>query len=247
MIEMNDSSYQGKELDIFRHAMHWKKYWSFIVKPYINGDVLEVGAGIGENTLLFQNADWSTWVCLEPDKQLAMRIESTLESVGIAYRYEVITGTLLGVDKNQKFDTILYIDVLEHIEDHEAELKHAALRLKEGGRLIILSPAHQMLYTPFDHSIGHFRRYNKELLASVVPDKFVREKLIYLDCVGLIASLGNRIFLRQKMPSLRQIRIWDRFMVPVSQVLDKWFFYCIGKTIIGIWEKPPPIYFERKI
>ena len=59
---------------------------------------------------------------------------------------------------DKKYDTILYIDVLEHIEDDYAEIKHAMGLLTSGGRIIIVSPAHNWLYNPCDKAVGHFRR-----------------------------------------------------------------------------------------
>ena len=63
-------------------------------------------------------------------------------------------------------------------------------------------------------------------------------RLRYLDSLGLIASTANLLLLRQSMPTIEQLGFWDRWMVPVSQVLDPCFGYNIGKSIVAVWAKP---------
>ena len=148
-----------------------------------------------------------------------------------------MTKTLAEMDSTEKFDSIIYIDVLEHIEHDAPEIQAAARHLKENGHLIVLSPAHQFLYTPFDKAIGHYRRYNKKSLSAVIPVELETVKLIYLDSIGAFASLANKIALQQSMPTLKQILLWDKKIVPVSTFLDPLIGYLAGKTIVGIWRK----------
>ena len=107
-----------------------------------------------------------------------------------------------------------------------------------GGNLIILVPAHNYLFSPFDKAIGHFRRYNKKMLKKAAPKNLVQKKLIYLDSFGLFASLANKLLLKQSYPTLKQIKFWDNYIVPISRVMDKILFYSVGKTVVGIWQKP---------
>ncbi len=135
------------------------------------------------------------------------------------------------------FDCILYIDVLEHIEADRAELSGAARRLAPGGALIVLSPAHAWLYSEFDRQIGHCRRYTRASLRAAVPSKVEEEAVFYLDAAGLLASLGNKILLRQSLPTARQIAFWDAWLVRASQWLDPLLGHSLGKSVIGIWRK----------
>ena len=159
---MSEFKYVGTELDLFQEALNWKKYWASFVHKYLLGEVLEVGAGTGQNTLLLRNRNVQRWVCLEPDHILCNRIHDTFKSHPRVKQYEVFEGTLLDLDPQQLFDVIIYIDVMEHIRDDRSEMKNAAQHLKKDGRLIVLSPAHQWLFTDFDLAIGHYRRYNKK-------------------------------------------------------------------------------------
>jgi SAM-dependent methyltransferase len=233
---MSDLPYVGQELDIFAHARNWKRYWSSCVRPFLAGDVLEVGAGIGVNTPLLAPHSVRSWICLEPDAKLAERAAVALARDPLTAGCQVIVGTTQALHE-RRFDALLYIDVLEHIEQDREELGQAALLLKKGGRLIVLSPAHQWLYTEFDRSIGHIRRYDRQSLMACGPPGCRLSRLWYLDSVGMLASCGNRLVLHQALPALRQILFWDRYLVPPSAVVDRLLFHRLGKSILAIWTK----------
>lgn len=233
---MNDSfQYIGEELDVFALAVNWKKYIRYQISRYLQGDVLEVGAGIGGTTQALCSGEENSWLCLEPDEQLVKQLQQKIDAKAFPLTPEVQIGTLDDIDEQRRFDAILYIDVLEHIEDDEAEMTHAAKFLKPNGALIILSPAHQFLYTPFDKAIGHYRRYNKAMLRRIEPNFLKRSKLIYLDSVGMLLSLGNRLFLRSSTPTASQVKLWDRVFVRCSRIFDVITGWMIGKSILGVW------------
>ena len=222
--------YAGSELELFEKARNWKAYWRAAIAGFVGGEVLEVGAGIGANTGTLANLDFQRWTCLEPDTALAARI--VLPAGG---RHESAVGTITDLPAEARFDAILYIDVLEHIEDDRAELARAASRLKPGGTIIVLAPAHPFLFTPFDAAIGHFRRYTRGSLRAAAPERLRIEKLVYLDAAGMLASAGNRLLLNSSMPTERQILAWDRILVPVSRRIDPLFAGRLGKSVLGVW------------
>ena len=229
--------YIGNELELFKHAHNWKKYYGKFIERYLKNDVLEVGAGIGETTHSLCDGTQKSWVCIEPDAQLTKEMKIKRENGYLPSFIEIITGTLNEMDSNRKFDTIIYIDVIEHIENDVEELKKAAHFLKPNGHIIILVPAHNYLFSKFDKSIGHFRRYNKEMLANTVPKGFQKVDLRYLDSMGLFASLANKWFLKQDYPKLKQIKFWDNYIIPVSKIMDAIAFFSMGKTVVGVWKK----------
>jgi SAM-dependent methyltransferase len=232
---MTSYSYIGSELDIFRHASNWKAYYGRLIRKHIGQEVLEVGAGIGATTAALCREDITRWVCLEPDPNLASKIEYLIENGELPKYCELRPGTLN--DIVDSFDTVLYIDVLEHIKDDAAELVLAAAHLRTGGSLVVLAPAHQRLFTSFDAQIGHHRRYDRCSLSAIIPQNLECRCLYYLDSVGAIASLGNRYLLGQSMPTTEQIAFWDKVMIPLSRMVDPLLGFFIGKTIVGIWQK----------
>ena len=232
---MTELQYVGDELGLFAEVRNWKSYWARQLQPFIHGDILEVGAGIGANTRFLDHGVRGRWVCLEPDPELAARLSSDLSEIGSNRSYETVIGTIKDLDERKEFDTIIYIDVLEHIENDRKELGDATALLRANGRIIVLSPAHQWLFSPFDAAIGHFRRYNRATLRNITPSSLRLERLFYLDSAGMLLSLANFLLLSQSMPTKRQLQFWDRCNITVSRVLDACTFNRIGKSIVGVW------------
>lgn len=230
---MKKYTYIGSELELFNEAKNWKGYYYQLIRRYLGKQVLEVGAGIGSTTKALCQQSHQRWVCLEPDSVLidALRTSSELPRV-----CEIYEGTLASLDSNELFDSILYIDVLEHIEDDQSEIQRAEAHLNSGGYLIVLAPAYQWLFSPFDQAIGHYRRYNASMLQRLTLPGLSIKRLWYLDSVGLMASLSNR-WLKQSMPTKTQIRLWDTWMVPTSKITDPILRHRFGKSILGVWQK----------
>ncbi len=231
--------YIGGELPLFAHAHNWKRYFAKALEPYIRGCVLEVGAGMGGTTAVLACAQCDTWVCLEPDPALAEMIPDALKELdGVVKMGKVVIGTIKDLPPSVMFDTIIYIDVLEHIEDDGAELARAGRRLNLGGRVIALSPAYMMLYSPFDAAIGHLRRYDRASLTALTRPPLVLEKLFYLDALGAFTSLLNRFILKKEMPTLKDITFWDKYIIPTSRLADKILFHSFGRSVVGVWKRP---------
>jgi SAM-dependent methyltransferase len=229
------NAYQGTELELFAAARNWKSYVAASLAPYVRGRVLDVGAGIGGNIRYLVNPSVTDWVALEPDPRLAATIKDTVGDRPPCVDYTVMIGTIESLPAEAKFDTILYMDVLEHIADDRQELECVARRLTQGGCLVVLVPAHQFLFSPFDAAIGHHRRYSLKRLHALRPAKFSTEVCRLMDCVGFFASLANRVVLRQSDPIRSQIAVWDRLMVRASRVLDPIAGYRIGKSALVVW------------
>ena len=228
-------AYQGNELELFGHAKNWKRYWSAHVRPHLGECVLEVGAGIGANTSHL-NLCAREWVCLEPDRKMAASLQARQGTSALAAT-RIVEGTIRNLPAVPRFDSIIYIDVLEHIEDDAAEIVAAKERLRRNGKLIVLSPAHSWLYSPFDAAIGHFRRYSAKDMRALTCPQLELISLRYLDSIGMLASIANRFVLKPQMPTLSQILVWDRVMVPISRLLDPLLSYRIGKSMIAIWRR----------
>jgi SAM-dependent methyltransferase len=234
---MSEFKYTGEELNIFEQANNWKAYWTVTIRRHIGNRILEVGAGIGSNTFVLKDVECERWVCIEPDSVLCKKIEDKKRSGLLSNKIEVINGTISDIPDFEKFDTILYLDVLEHIENDSAELRVAFNLLSDNGKIIILSPAHNFLFSPFDQKIGHFRRYNKKDITEIIPEKASLLELKYFDSIGLFASLGNKLILKKADPSNAQIAFWDRAIIPISRFVDPLIAYSAGKSILAIIEK----------
>jgi len=225
--------YAGKELVVFQQATRWKKYFSKKMSRFIRGSVLEVGAGIGATTRILNNGSPESWTMVEPDEEMYNSLARNLHSFPSNTR--VFHGSLADISK--QFDTIIYVDVLEHVRNDAAELQQAAMHLRAGGHLIVLSPAFQFLFSEFDKAIGHHKRYSKKNLTLITPPATRLVTLNYLDTAGFVASVANRLILHQSYPSKKQVSFWDKCLIPISEITDRLFLYLFGKSILAIWEK----------
>jgi SAM-dependent methyltransferase len=219
------------------HAQNWKNYFGSHLRGYLTGRVLEVGAGIGSTTGFLCDGKQDKWLCLEPDPGLYDELAKKIADHDLPPCCSSFKGITRDLPKEEKYDAILYIDVIEHIEKDAEELAYAKELLSEGGHLIVLVPAHQSLYSPFDKAIGHYRRYNKKMLRAAAPPGLPLVKMIYLDSLGLFASAVNKLFLKQSYPTLKQISFWDKKIVPVSRFTDILIRHRTGKTLVAVWKK----------
>jgi ubiquinone/menaquinone biosynthesis C-methylase UbiE len=222
--------YQGKELENFDLAKFWRKYIYFQIKLFLKNEILEVGAGIGSFTKNYKDS-FSRITLIEPDKYNFKQLKKNLKSKNIT----ILNTSIKKIKK--KFNCILYMNVLEHIKDHEKEINFAISKLYRNGFLIILVPAHQKLFTEFDKAVGHYRRYSMNFFKKKFKNS-VLEKLIFLDFFGYFLYFFNNLFLKKEVyPSKFKILIWDKIFTPITIVIDFLIRYKFGKNILCIYKK----------
>jgi SAM-dependent methyltransferase len=231
-------AYSGRELALFGDAQNWKRYFGRMIRPFLGEEVLEVGAGLGSTGRALCSPSQKRWLCLEPDGAVFEELERRIRSGQLPPFFQAVKGTTAELPADAAFTSILYVDVLEHIQEDAAEILRVSKYLRPGGFLIILAPAHPFLFSPFDAAIGHYRRYTRQTLLQAIPPVLNRRFVRYLDSVGFLASLGNRLLLRKAMPSLRQIHVWDGLMVAASRRVDWVLAYRVGKSLLGVWQRP---------
>ena len=224
--------YIGKELEAFDRAKFWRSYIYFLIKRYLGKNILEIGAGIGSFTKIYKdNNKKITLTEIDPHnhKNLISRFKNT-KKINIFKKY---TNSIKG-----KYDTILHLNVLEHIKDDKKELDNCLDLIKSKGFVIILVPAHQKLFSKFDKAVGHFRRYEKKFFLNYKNDEIKSKKIFYLDSCGMILYYLNGLFENNNVyPSRFKIFIWDKVFTPITFFLDLFLFYKVGKNILCIIKK----------
>lgn len=230
-------NYIGQELSLFAEARTWKSYVRRLLASYITGRVIEVGGGCGATTQALAQLPHQSWYVLEPDPTLFDALTAKCSAGHLPKTVIPIKGTLEEFPPGAYADSILYIDVLEHIEDDRDELNRASLLLNPGGYLIVLAPAYATLYSPFDKAIGHYRRYTLGALKKIDTPTLEFHKGFYLDSIGAALSFANRVMLHQNMPTARQIKFWDKFIIPISIVADGLVNYSFGRSVVVVWKR----------
>lgn len=223
--------YPGKELELFEKAKIWRFYIYWIIKKYIKNKILEVGAGIGSFTVNYRH--------LSKDITL-----TELDHYNLKYLNKRFFNRKIKIYRKFtnsfkiKYDTIMYMNVLEHIKNDTKEINNALKILKDNGTLIILVPAHQTLYSKFDREVGHFKRYKFNYFKKLKIKPYKVHKLLYLDSAGYLLYFLNKLFFKHEVyPTRFKIFIWDKFFTPVSFFLDWITNYRFGKNILCIIKK----------
>ena len=232
MLIKNKMEYLGKELELFDKASFWRTYLYLFIKKFIGKKILEVGAGIGSFTKIYTKDNFNMTL-----SELDNYNYQTLKKKFDSHKNIKVENKLIN-QFNETFDTILYLSVLEHIEDDKKEILNALEKLIAGGHLIICVPAHNYMYSNFDKEIGHFRRYEMNFFDNLDLKNATVKKSFFIDSFGqLIYFLNKLIFSKEVYPTKLKIFIWDKIFIPITCIIDFLLFYKFGKNIICIIKK----------
>jgi SAM-dependent methyltransferase len=179
----------------------------------LRGSVLEVGAGIGQITeALLQNPRIARLVSVEPHPVFYSQLTEKFPG------HTLVNGTVYDLkEEEDRWDAVVSINVLEHIEDDRRELQkyHDRLR-KNNGTLCLFVPARPEIYAPIDKDFGHFRRYTRpELRQKLEQAGFEVQQLHYYNVAGYLAWWLNFCLLKKRHFSAGSVRLFDRFIFPV--------------------------------
>ena len=149
-----NKNYDGWELIFFDKAQNFRDYQWSLFRRYIKKNILEVGPGNCIFLKKYYRISKKIHL-MEPSSKIRKKLKKKTKNLNKV--------KLLKDYGNAKYDTIIYLDVIEHIKDDKKEIFKAYKRLKKNGYLVISVPAFQYLYTDYDRKIGHHRRYDKSL------------------------------------------------------------------------------------
>ncbi|MDG1957133.1 MAG: glycosyltransferase [Candidatus Binatia bacterium] len=209
-----------------------------LIAPYVGQRVLEVGAGTGTITQFLRGRDR---VCAtEFDSQYLQLLERRFE------HDPQIRARMFDLDKPvptdvaaERYDTVICLNVLEHIEDDGAALRRMCEVLEDDGRLVLLVPAHQFLFGAMDSAIGHFRRYARPSLRALLErEGFSLENDFMLNALSTPGwFLNGRILRRTSVPGM-QARLANR-LVPLFR-LERKLNLPIGLSVVAIARRRDP-------
>jgi FkbM family methyltransferase len=158
--------YEGCDLEAMSQAPKYYKWLISVIKPYFGDTIVEIGAGSGSFSKQLLAAKPKKAIFVEPTKNMFRLLKQNVahdkSKDTVVKTYNAYLGDITKELKAEKPDTFVYINVFEHIKDDVKELKCIKDLLPSGGHAIIFVPAHQALFSKFDESIGHFRRYSKQ-------------------------------------------------------------------------------------
>jgi SAM-dependent methyltransferase len=226
--------YPGKDLEAMSFAANYHRWIVDTFAPYLRGDVAEVGAGMGSVSGLLLETPLQRLHAFEPSPgmfaHLAVRLASEPRAIAIK-------GFFGAGNPGAMFDTVAYINVLEHIEEDRAELARAHASLRPGGHLLVFVPALAWLYSDFDRRIGHFRRYSKRGLVDTVRSAgFEVIEARYFDVAGILPWYLNFVLLRRPMGA-GSVALYDRLVVPPMRRIEAFVAPPLGKNLLLVARK----------
>jgi SAM-dependent methyltransferase len=220
---MSDRIYGGDEsggeiLERLNRAPRFTGWMADVIRPYIGDRVLEVGAGTGNMSvhLMPRALYWATDVNPHYLEYL-LTLRATRPYMQVAYTNAIEAQSF---PDGQSFDTVVCLNVVEHIEDDVATLRNILSMLEDGGRAIVLVPCGPWLYGTLDEVLGHFRRYTQPQLVAVAERAgFHVERILKFNRPGVAAWWLNGRILRRRTFGLGQIRMLN-VLTPLFRFID---------------------------
>jgi SAM-dependent methyltransferase len=228
-------------LDNISEADHLNGWMFNTIRPYCSGHILEVGSGIGniskfllEGPYQVTLSDFRDSYCQRLRDSFAGQpaltgvVNIDLVDGEFEKRFEGILGS---------FDTIIALNVVEHIRDDHAAIRNLHRLLRTGGKLIVLVPAFEFLYNAFDYNLGHYRRYRSGQLSDLMlQEGFTIRRSWYFNSLGMPGWFISGTLLRNKAIPQGHVWIYNK-IVFLSKILDKLVSGRIGLSTICVGVK----------
>ena len=205
------------EFSALSEARNYRSAIAKLFSPYLTGDILEIGAGIGQMLEDVQRVCKPRSIAaVEPDAGFFIELQRRLPDAKVWHGLEA------NLPQTESFDAILSVNVLEHIEEDIEELANWRRRLlPRQGYLCLLVPACPELYSLIDLDFGHFRRYTHKGLAETISAAgFTDLNVSYFNAVGYFAWLINFKLLNSRSFNPAAVRSFDRFIFPFFHRLE---------------------------
>jgi 2-polyprenyl-3-methyl-5-hydroxy-6-metoxy-1,4-benzoquinol methylase len=224
----------AESLDSLNEANNYADWILSLVEPHLGHRVLEVGAGHG--TITGRMAEGREVVATDVTDRA---VEVLRERFAGQPNVSIVHGIADRTTVDGAFDSVVVLNVLEHIEDHAAALADFREMLLPGGRVILYVPAFAALYSDFDAKIGHHRRYRRSELAAVVGEAgFEIDTLHYVNSVGAFAWWLLARKLKQVPTQGGLVRVYDRAFVPLLRRWEERRTPPFGQSLFCVARRP---------
>jgi SAM-dependent methyltransferase len=205
------------EFEALRHAANYRRALLAEFRRELRGQVIEVGAGIGQVTeLVAALPGVQSVLAVEPDAGFNAEFRRRLPG------FSLVPGTVSAVPPGTPCDTLVSVNVLEHVREDEPELaSYAQLLQPRRGALCLFVPARPEIYAPLDQDFGHFRRYTRSGLQHKLQRAgFEVVQHHYFNLVGYFAWWATFCLLRKRHFNPAAVWCFDRVIFPPVHALE---------------------------
>lgn len=228
-------------LEVIAKADQFNRWMYETIKPFCQGNILEIGSGIGNISKFFiedgskicltdiRESYCETLTNLYGSKYNVLGIESIdLVDANFDEKYEAHIG---------QYNSVFALNVVEHIQDDQLAINNATKLLRPKGTLIILVPSYQFLYNGFDEGLEHYRRYNVPSLQNLIEaqDLTILHKQ-YFNFIGIFGWYVSGSILKKKQIPSGQMKLYNS-LVPLFKIMDKAIFQSMGLSSIVVGQK----------
>lgn len=230
--------YEGRDLEATAGLDNYNAWIVDAFAPYLGGHAIEIGSGIGTFAgLLRPRVDRLDAV--EPSPNLISVLEARFAGdAAVTVRSATLESHVAAMGDACR-DSVVLVNVLEHIEDDRAALAELFRITRPGGHLLLFVPALPFLFSELDRQFGHFRRYRRsELRAKVGEAGFEIRLARYFDILGvapwwLLNTVGGKTDFDPKM-----VRLYDRIGVPLTRFAERVLAPPLGKNVLLVARRP---------
>ena len=231
------SAIGGRTLEVFADTPRLNRWLYSKLEPHVRGEVLEIGSGIGNlSRLIVERATRVTLSDMEPHYLEELRRDFATDDRVSVSLYDLDAPPPPEIAA-RRFDTIVAVNVIEHIADDKAAVATLAGLLNPGGKLLVYVPACPFAYGSLDRALGHHRRYTPAMLTELLSGAGLRsEPPAYMNFFGLFGwAFNGRILGRDRLSPL-QLALFERLM-PLFRLEDA-VRLPVGLGIYTAAEKP---------
>jgi glycosyltransferase involved in cell wall biosynthesis len=233
-----EDSYGGEILGRLSRAPNFSRWMASAIRPRAGQRVLEIGAGTGNMTV---NLVPRQFYCASDRNPSYVALLEKLRESRPYLRVSHTDGcSLASYPEERDFDTVVCLNVVEHVDDDERILRNFYEVLAPGGRAIILVPQGQWLFGTLDEALGHRRRYSRDMLLAVGRKAgFECEEIVGFNRTGVPAWWLNGKILRRRTFGLWQVKLLN-LLAPLLCRLDRWLPFP-SLSLIAFFRKPKPV------